>query len=138
MPLTDTEREKCRYALGYPAVSALASVQFGIPRPLATSYLLETAMNQLMEIAVPRVQRILGELDACEAAMSEARSYLIAEKLEELSLREDATQRLEEEYRRWASRLADVFGVPFYGFSNKLRGGSGDSRGSGVSMIKRN
>ncbi|KKK54507.1 hypothetical protein LCGC14_3083990, partial [marine sediment metagenome] len=45
MPLTEAEKERVRYHLGYLQVSAAASIQLGIPRPLQTVFLLEQGLN---------------------------------------------------------------------------------------------
>lgn len=139
MPLTDLEKNDCRRFLGYPLVNAGAAVAFGIPKPVQTAFLLEQAMNQLMEIAVPTVQEILGNLRDCETKMAQSRDYLVASELEELKLRDNLPQLYEEEFNRWAKRLADVFGVPLYPFSERWKAGEGAARASGgtVTMIRR-
>ncbi len=138
MPLIDQDRERIRYALGYPSVKALAAAQFGVPRPLATNYQLETAMNQILENAVGRVRDILAQLDTIEQQMKDATGYMVADQLEELKLRADYPQLLENEYNRWAGRLADIFGVPYYGFSMRFQAGPGQSQAaSGVKNIRR-
>ena len=138
MPLIDQDRERIRYALGFPSVKALAAAQFGVPRPLSTNYLLETAMNQILENAVGRVRDILAQLDTIEQQMKDATGYMVADQLEELKLRADYPQLLENEYNRWAGRLADIFGVPYYGFSMRFQAGAGQSTASaGVKNIRR-
>ena len=131
MPLTDGNKASCRAFLGYPVVSAQSAIFFGIPRPLPQWQMLETAMNQIMEVSVPRVLEILNVLGGIEQRMIDAQAYLVAEKLEDLTLRDDHPQKLEEEFNRWAQRLADMFGVPLYGYAARFNSGDGDARAAG-------
>ena len=135
MPLTDQAKAQCRAYLGYPVVQAAGAVFYGIPRPVPQQQLLETAMNMIMDIAIPRVLEILNVLGAVEQRMIDAQQYLVAEKLEDLTLSANHPQRLEEEFNRWAQRLADMFGVPLYGYAARFNSGDGDSRASGGKVV---
>lgn len=138
MPFTDLQKSRIRHHLGYPQVRAMAAAQFGIPRPLATNFILETAMDQIMEVAVPAVVAEIGVLDSLEQKLVAAQAYLVAEKLEELTLAADHPQKLEEEYNRWAKRLADDLGVPLYGFSARFKAGEGSAGNAvGVKNLRR-
>lgn len=139
--LSDSDIERCRYHLGYMETSEAASIQLGIPKPAQTLFLFEQAVQLVMPVAVPRVLRILGVLDKIEEAMVEAVDFLIAGKLGDLELRgsekgQTHPDLLEREYARWAARLADVLGCPFYPFSHRTKlqrgvGTAGNLRTSG-------
>lgn len=125
MPLTDADKERVRYHTGYLAVSPAASLSYGIPRPLQTVFLLETAMANLIEAAVARVQHIIQILDDIETKLVEAQDRLAAAKLGELELRtgeagQSEPDLLEREYVRWAMRLADILGVPLYPYAKRF------------------
>jgi hypothetical protein len=129
MPLTTDERERVRYHLGYMSANSGASVSLGIARPVETMYLVEEAMDQLMENAVPRVRRQLTYLDNVELQLVDSQCYLAAERLEGLVLRPSIAGQthpdlLEREYARWAKRLADMLGVPLYPSGYKFKGHS--------------
>ena len=130
MPLNPSEKERTRYALGYPETAPAASLQMGIPRPIQTAFLLEAAMDYLIEPACNRVRQILNILDGIETKMVDAQDRLAAVALGGLKLRENEPDMLELEYHRWAGRLADIFGVPLYPFSTKNR-----SAGNGAANI---
>lgn len=132
--LTEIEKEKTRYHMGYLNVAPAASIQYGIPRPLQTIFLLETAMSNLMVVAEPRVRSILSILDSIECKLVESINRLAATKLAELTLRDDEPQRLEQEYDRWSGRLADLFGVMRYPYSQRF-GGTGTSSNSGARNV---
>jgi len=125
MPLNNDEREAVRYHLGYLGVQSSASIQLGIPRPVETLFLVEEAMDQLREQAVPRVRSILGVLESIEDKMICAQDRLAAERLGNMTLRgikagETEADGLENEYTRWAGRMADILGVPFYPGSRRF------------------
>jgi len=134
-PLTEDEKARVRHHTGYPEMTMAASIQFGVPRPAQLAFLLESAMNQVMTSAVERIRSILQILDDIEQKMIDAQCYLVADKLEELSLAGSSdsqsrlvTDRFEAEYVRWAERLSDIFGVPLYPFSRRFQGRTGGRR----------
>ena len=130
MPLDDSEKERVRYHLGYLEVSPAASIQFGIPRPLQTVFLVETAMQNLIENATNRVRSIISVMDGIEQKLVEAQDRLAAIQLDSLKLRENEPDMLEREYVRWGMRLADLLGAPIYPYSQRYRQYMGTRSGS--------
>ena len=121
MPLSESDKERVRYHLGYLEVQGAASIQFGIPRPLQTVFLLEDAMNNVIANAISRVQKILTVMDGIEERLIEAQDRLAAIRLDSLELRANEPDQLEREYVRWGHRLADILGVPIYPYSTRYR-----------------
>lgn len=121
MALSAAERVRVRYHLGFLNVQLAASISFGIPRPIQTLFLVETAMSNIIEDAVGIVRDLLARLDETENMMFEAQTRLAASQLGELKLREDEITALEASYVMWADRLADTLGVPKYPYSSKFR-----------------
>lgn len=130
MALTTAEKERVRYHLGYLEVQPAASIQYGLPRPIQTIFLVETAMSNIMAEAEFRVRKIVGVMDGIEDQLVDAQARLAAEKLDELTIRRDETDSLEAEYVRWGCRLADLLGVPIYPYSNRYREHMGTVAGS--------
>ena len=133
MPLSQQDRERARYHLGFPEVDPASSYQLGIPTSRPTAFLVEHALGYVMEVAVPRVRNILQILDNTEQAMVCAQDYLAAEQVGDLRLRsavagQTHTDLLEREYVRWVERLADVLGCPMYPYASRFRhrGGGGN------------
>lgn len=134
--LTEEEKERARYHLGYVETSFAAALQFGVPRPIQTIFLLEQALGLLLNpYAVQRARTLLGKLDSIEEQMFEPGMQLLyAEQLGELKLRgakigETSTDLMEREYVRWANRLADMLGVPLYAYSERFKAkGPGNRR----------
>jgi hypothetical protein len=124
MPLDQSERERVRYHLGYLNVAIGPSIQFGLPRPVQTLFIVEMAMDNLMEIALPRIRRMLQILDNIECRLVDSQGRLVASKLGEITIERQQMQEpdlLEKEYYRWGGRLADDLGVPFYAYSNRYK-----------------
>lgn len=123
MPLTDSERARVRSHLGYMNVRMASSLSFGIPRPIETLFLVENAMNLLMEPdGVDRVRRLLGILDQMECLLLEAAPNLQISEVDGVKINPMAPAQIEREYVRWSNRLADELGVPHYSFSQRFRG----------------
>lgn len=135
--LTNEEKARVRHHTGYPEVQVAASIQYGLPRPAQMAFMIESAMEYLMPEAVPRVRDILQVLDDIEQKLIDSMCYLVADQLEELKLAGSndkkarlITERYENEYRRWAGRLADIFGVPLYPFSERFKKGTDGRAGN--------
>lgn len=127
--LTPAEKARTRYHLGYLGVQVADSLAFGQPVPIQTLFILEAAMDNLILEHVPKVRSLLDVLDGIECRLIAAADRLAASALGELKLRDNEPDQLEEEYFRWAGRLADILGCPFYAYSNRFKG-KGPSGGS--------
>lgn len=128
--LTPPDKEKVRYHLGYMGTgNSAASMQLGIPRPVQTVFLLESAMELVnSQASVDRIRGLLAQLEKLEDQMKNATCSMIAEQVGELKLRANYPDLLEREYSRWAKRLADLLGVPLYWYSSRFqKSGPGSS-----------
>lgn len=125
MALTEEEKARVRYHLGYLDVAPVVSIQLGFPRASQPMFLVEAAMENILETAIGIVRRHVAELDGIEDQISDARRRMKAEKLGEITLRADETDALEREYARWARRLADILGVPLNIYAERFRAGGG-------------
>jgi len=130
-PLTDAEKQRVAYHLGYPAVTTAASVAFGVPTLTQTNFLVYTSLVNLLPSALDGVRSISRIMDDIEVKMVEAQDRLSATQLEELHLRENEIDSLENEYRRWGNRLSDTIGAPIYPYSQRYKGGGAGA----VSMV---
>jgi hypothetical protein len=131
------DKDRTRFHLGYTSASTAAALQFGFAIPLQTLFLLDSAMTQMPEVAVPRVQAFLGIMDNIVfGKLVESQDYLAAEKLGEMLLRpairgQTHPDLLRRELRFYASMLADTFGVPYYPFSERFIAGAMGGAGNG-------
>lgn len=126
--LTDEEKERSFYHLGYPETSTVASYQLGIPKPLQAAFLVTQAVDLITNsFAVRRVRCLLQILDSIEAQLVCAQKSLQAEQLGKLTLHPLRSQgklftdSLRREYRDWGLQLANVLGVPVYPFAGRYR-----------------
>lgn len=119
MALSAEERAKVRYHLGYLNTSAGAAISLGVPSANQTGFILESAMNTILPESEFLVRRAVAELDCIEGQLSEARTRLSTQKVDEIVFRGDETDQLESQYDYWSKTLADIFGVPINPFSKK-------------------
>lgn len=139
--VSDADKARARYHMGYLASSFAASMQFGIPRPVQTVFLAESAFVLLNEQhAIDRFVLVLDTMDAIEDRMRRAAldGTLAAEGMGPMRLRgakrgETYPDLLEREYVRWGMRLADILGAPLYPYSGRYNAGTR----SGAGMIPR-
>lgn len=131
-PLSPQDRARVGYHLGYLNTQPAASIQFGIPRPIQTEFLLQLALNNIIDdgYTMPKILQILGVLDGIECRLQAALDYLPASKLGSLEIRADHPQALEIEYNRWQARLADILGVTPYPYSQRSQEMAGVMNGN--------
>lgn len=125
--LTEEERVRVRYHLGYLSVAPASAIALGYPSAQHALFLVEHAMDRLLPAAVSRVHQIVRTLDQIECSMAESVGRLKAAQVGEVKLRGGAGEEsegdlLEREYRRWAGRLADHLGVALNVHSERFRG----------------
>jgi hypothetical protein len=127
------ERAKVRHHLGYPNVSAMASIQLGVPKPLQTMFLVESAMDKVLEEYIPTIRERIATLDSIECQLIDGQKYLAVNRMGELEIRKEHLAMLESEYKRWAFRLAEDLGVPVYPFATRFKG-SGPGGAGNISV----
>lgn len=113
------EKARIRRHLGYPNIQPAAAMSFGIPIPIETLFIVESAMEKIMPEAKADVLRFISQLDQIECQMVAARQTLGVSVVDGINIRPDHIPMLENEYTRWQGRLADILGCPVYGFSSR-------------------
>lgn len=132
--LSEQEKNSIRHHTGYLVVAAVTSIQLGFPRASQPMFLLESALNSLPETAVGQIRKYVAILDQLENQLVDAVSRFAAQKVGEITLRDNETDMIEGEYSRWAKRLADDLGIPLNIYSERFRGGSGGKASLNVSI----
>lgn len=132
--LSEEEKERARYHLGYLNTQQAASIQLGIPTPLQTLFLVDKAFNIVIPAAVPRLRRILRVMDDIEDQLIESQVRLSAKRLDGIELRDNEPDMLEKEYVRWGWRLADMLGVPIYPYSERYKRWGGGVKAGNLSV----
>lgn len=121
MSFDAAEKERIRYHMGYLQVSPAAGLSYGIPVPIQTLFLVESAMDRVIPQAEDRIRKLITVLDNIECRMIDAQNYLVADQLSDITIRKDHINQLEDEYCRWAARLADTLGAPLYPGAERFR-----------------
>jgi len=132
LAFTPEEKEQIRYHLGYLNQTAASSLAFGQPVPLQTLFILDSAMDRVLNgAAEDRIRSMIGVLDRIECTMIEAIDRLAAKTLDGgITLNGEEINKLEFEYYRWAGRIANQMGVPLYPYATKFQLARGMMAGS--------
>jgi hypothetical protein len=123
--LTDAEKQRVAYHMGYPGVTSAASVAFGVPLMTQTNFLIYNVLGHLLDSAIDQVRSISNTMDGIETKLIDAQDRLAATRLEDLYLREDECEALNKQYQNWGYRLSDITGAPVYPYSRRYSGGGG-------------
>ena len=94
MAFTDEEKQRIRYHTGYMSVRSAASLSFGIPKPVQTLFLLESAMNLILPVAEDKVRQLLNVLDGIECRLIDAQTRMAAQSIDTLTMRKDEADSL--------------------------------------------
>lgn len=121
MGFSNQEKEAIRYHLGYPNIGEATGLTAGVPQARQFLFLVEDAMNRVLPEAEARVRTIVGSLTNIEQQLIDGQCYLKGESVGDIKVRQDHLDRLEQEYARWSSRLADILCVPKYAFSARSK-----------------
>lgn len=115
--LTDEEKTKIRFHLGYPNVTRMTILMTEVPAPRQLGFLLEPAMDALLPDAVALVRQIVCQMDKLECQLFESADRMQASAVGNLKMRADEQDAVEKLYTRFGRRLADILGVPPYPLS---------------------
>ena len=125
--LNENEKSRCRRHLGYPETNSISVYAMGTVIPMQGMFLLESQMDALSANGADRCRQLLGVLDKMDEKMIKTACYLTVERIGDIQMRSatgrQGTDLLEAEYLRWAKRLSDALGVPYYYYSEKFGGG---------------
>lgn len=122
--LSDEEKARIRYYLGYPVAVDVSTMTLGIPAVSQTLFIVEGQMNKIPEAAVGLVRNCLVNLENIEAKLSEAPEYFPAARVDGVELRDNHPQKLNEELRVWALKLAELLGAPVNAYSTRFNSGT--------------
>lgn len=128
MALSEIDKARVRMYLGYPNVAQGTLMQYGVPSAIQPFYVLEPAMDRILDAALPLVIDILDTLSRLDAQLKSLGPRLQAIELGDLKLRtgragESEGDLLRREFRFHQRRLADVLGVWVNGYSVFGEGG---------------
>lgn len=122
---TDEEKARIRYHMGYANVNAVEVYAAGVPAPIETQFLIEGAMNRVLEAAAPLVRKTLAILDGIEQQMVDDHELLAITEIGEIKINTKEQQKLEARYLRWQASLANILAVSPMPFDFRYGGGMG-------------
>lgn len=117
----NAEKERIKYHMGYTGQTTAVGLSYGLPIPIQTMFLVESAITRLDAFSEDRVRKLVTILDKVECKMEGGLDNLEVTRIEQVELREDHIDQLEKEYCRWAAKLADVVGAPLYPGAAKFK-----------------
>lgn len=133
--LSSAEKVKVRHHLGYLNVQEAQTFVLGTPAAVETQFIIEGAMNRVLEEALPEVRRHLQILDTIEDQMVQNLELLQIKKIDTIEVNSTGSDREQKQivkvYDRWVESLANLLGTYRNPFDK--RKGSGGSLNARVS-----
>jgi hypothetical protein len=130
MPLTDVEKTSIRHHLGYMQVAAAYTFVLGVPAGVETNFLIEGAMDRVLESALPLVRKLLFRLDCTEEQDFTNQANHAVDRIGDIVINKDEMKELAKGYEHWQGALCNVLGTMVNPYSKRPR----DNRGGGVNV----
>lgn len=111
MPLTEDEKVKIRMHLGYLNVSEAYTFVLGTPAGVETQFIIEGAMNRVLDAALYQVRRHIQILDTIQEQKITDLELLAVNKVGEIDVRADEQSALDDQYDYWKQSLSNLLGV---------------------------
>lgn len=121
--LTDEEKARIKYHLGYPQTDPVSSIVLGQRAFGQTSFMVDSAMDRIPTSVIGIVRQLVQILDLTEANIIDAQSFLVASAAGEVDINPNHIPNLEEQYAKWAKKLADTLGCPVNQYAAAFQGG---------------
>lgn len=134
--LNEEEKVRVRYHTGYLNVSAVQTFALGTPASVETQFIIEGAMNKILESALPLVRELIQKCDSTRQQMFEQQENIQVTKLGELVINSTGIDRgqmqLREVYFDWVNQLCNAMGVKQNPYRADTLGQSGGGINVGV------
>jgi hypothetical protein len=122
LPLLEEEKVRIRSHLGFLNVADAATFVLGVPSSVQTQFIIEGAMNRVLESALPLLREFLAHLDRLRGQRMEAGELLDVKRLGDIEIDPDLQKKRDREYDGWADELANLLGVMRNPFDKRLSG----------------
>jgi hypothetical protein len=136
--LNAQEKVKVRHHTGYLNVQEAQTFVLGTPAGVETQFIIEGAMNRILEEAVPEVRRHLQILDSIEEQMVMNLELLQVTKVDTIDINSTGADREQRQliqvYDRWVDSLCNLLGCmrnPFDKRKGKMGTGGINARVAG-------
>lgn len=131
---TSEEKVRIRAHMGYLNVSESATFGLGFPAAVQTQFIIETAMNKMLQEAIPLVRKYLAVLDAIESQMVGDMELLAIISIDEIEIRPKEMNDLRREYLHWRATMANAFGVQPNPYDQRFSGYGGGGAGPNLNV----
>jgi hypothetical protein len=121
--LTPQEKVKVRSHCGYLNVQEAQTFVMSVPAGVETQFIIEGAMDRILDAALPEVRRHIQILDSIEEQMVGDHELLAVEKLGEITVNTKEQYRLTQRYDYWVNSLCNLLGVYRNPFDRRIGGG---------------
>jgi hypothetical protein len=111
--------------MGYLQVADAYTFVLGSPASVETTFIIEGAMDKLLEAALPRYRQILATLDAIECQMVGDLENMAVESLGGIKINAREQKQLVSSYDYWVAALSNMLGCPRNPFDKRLQATSG-------------
>lgn len=118
MPLTTEEKVRIRHHLGFLNVAEAYTFVLGVPAGVETQFIIEGAMNRVLEAALPLLRQKLAQCDDLDARLTneDVTDLALVAKLGEIESSGNAFEQLKgmlDHRRREIARILGVMPNPF-------------------------
>lgn len=131
MPLTEQEKVQVRHHLGYMNVKESQTFVLGFPAGVQTQFMIEGAMNKVLEDAMHQLRRHVAILDKIESQMVDDQELLSVQSVDEIVINPEEMNKLRKEYQHWRKGLANLLGIVPNPYDGRFAG-----RSMNVSVIR--
>jgi hypothetical protein len=121
--LTPGEKAQIRYHLGYPNTTRIATFAIGVPTGIESSFILESAMDNIQPEAEILVRKCVAILEKLEAQEVEDQEIMALLKVDEIEFNtKDMNAMIWQATKRWSQQLGNIFGVTPNRFDQRDQG----------------
>jgi hypothetical protein len=115
------EKSRARHHLGYLNVAEAATFTLGTPAAVETSFIVESALDKILDSALPLFRMYLCRCDETECQRFSSQPNLQAQQVGDITPGGAAEQKqLIANYDYWRQSLAGILGVPCNPFDKRL------------------
>lgn len=125
MALTEDEKARTRYHLGYLGVGEASTFVLGLPAAVQTQFMVEGALNRVLPSAEARLRERLDAADRLDSQILENADALVATKVGDIELNEKEFQKIVQRYLWVVNAIANILGVPRNPFDRRFSQGGG-------------
>lgn len=108
--IPEETKVRARHHLGYLGVEQSQTFALGIPAAVQTQFMIEGAMNRLLQQSVPRFNQVLDQLDCIECKFAETDLSDIDE-IAEIKVNRKRLPEIAKQYCYFRSALANLLGT---------------------------